>query len=100
MGKILCEVALDCVVKTEPIVIKQYGVETIYAVDVEFQSTKTKKGLINLNYPNSLDLEIHVGDVLSVTGELRSIKSHNKCFKSFIFNFSSTFWITYFLGSF
>ena len=77
MGKILCEVALDCVVKTEPVVIKQYGVETIYAVDVEFQSTKTKKGLINLNFPNSLDLEIHTGDVLSVSGELRSIKIEN-----------------------
>ena len=77
MGKILCEVALDCVVKTEPVVIKQYGVETIYAVDVEFQSTKTKKGLINLNYPNSLDLEIHPGDILSVSGELRSIKIEN-----------------------
>ena len=63
--------------KAEPIVIKQYGVETIYAVDVEFQSTKTKRGTINLNYPNSLDLDIHEGDVLSVRGELRSIKIEN-----------------------
>ena len=77
MGKILCEVALECVLKAEPIVIKQYGVETIYAVDVEFQSTKTKRGTINLNYPNSLDLDIHEGDILSVRGELRSIKIEN-----------------------
>ena len=77
MGKILCEVFLDCVVKTEPVVIKQYGIESIYAVDVEFQSTKTKKGIINLNYPNSLGLDLHVGDILSVSGELRSIKIDN-----------------------
>ncbi len=78
MSKVLCEVTLDCIVMDEPIVIKQYGVEKIYAVDVEFQSTKTKKGVINLNYPNSLDLDLHKGDVLSVSGELRSIKIENK----------------------
>ena len=77
MDKILCEVLLDCVVKTEPVVIKQYGIEAIYAVDVEFQSTKTKKGVINLNFPNSLGLDIKVGDVISVVGELRSIKIEN-----------------------
>lgn len=72
--KVLCEVMLDCVVLTKPKEVKTYGIEVIYAVDVEFQSTKTKKGVININYSNSLGLELKPGDNLRIKGDLRSIR--------------------------
>ena len=65
---------LDCVVLTKPKEVKTYGIEVIYAVDVEFQSTKTKKGVININYSNSLGLELKPGDNLRIKGDLRSIR--------------------------
>ena len=35
--KVTCEVILDGLVITEPIEVKKYGIEVIYAVDIEFQ---------------------------------------------------------------
>lgn len=75
--KVTCEVILDGLVLTEPIEVKTYGIEVIYAVDIEFQSTKTKKGVININYSNSLGLELKPGDMVKVKGDLRSIRVEN-----------------------
>ena len=77
LRKVKCEVVLDGLVLTEPKVVKSYGIEVIYAVDIEFQSTKTKKGVININYSNSLGLDLKKDDVIHIKGDLRSIRIDN-----------------------
>lgn len=74
LRKEICEVVLDGLVLTEPKVVKTYGIEIIYAVDIEFQSTKTKKGVININYSNSLGLDLKKDEMIHIKGDLRSMR--------------------------
>ena len=68
------KVILDCRVVSSPEVIKSYGIEKIYEVIVEYQCSKTRTCTIAVNYSNATCEELHIDDVIRISGNLRSIR--------------------------
>lgn len=88
-----CTVVLDAVIMEEPKLLNSFGIEKIYETYVEFQSTKTKKGYIYINYSSALGIGLKKGDIICLKGDLRSRQdSDDKSFsKSYIYMYMAEF---------
>lgn len=70
----------------EPQLVKSYGVEKIYEVETRCRTTKTKYGVVFLDFSNVLGWVPKFGESYLVSGKLRSVCSdNNKVVKVFLF---------------
>lgn len=68
-----CKVYLDCRVVSNPEVLKNYGLETIYTVNVECKRLSGRVDEFSVNYSSALGLELKENDLVAIEGELRSV---------------------------
>ncbi len=74
-----CKVTLDCKLVGDFVIKRSYGIENIYEVVAEFQSTRTKKGFVYINCNDELRQQFDPNKIyFRVEGELRSLKKYDE----------------------
>lgn len=68
-----CKVCLDCRVVSAPVILKKYGIETIYTVNVKSKRLSGKYDEFVINYSSALGVDLKENDLVNIDGELRSI---------------------------
>lgn len=67
-------VKLDCKVVKEKEVLRDFGLEKVFEVQVEHKRLSGTKDKLFINISSSIDFDYKVGDFITITGDLRSIR--------------------------
>ena len=73
MNKSLSTLIIDLKIISEPVVIKDFGLEKILEVKGEFVRTSGKKDIFIINYSDGLSNQPEIGNYYNINGSLRNI---------------------------